>query len=305
MSDESGRVDPVGPWAAEKHRLLGDYLSAYTTVMKGQSWCGNGYHYVDAFAGTGRPLLRDAHEQRYVDGSPRVALGIKNPFTTYTFIEMEGWRVRQLERLKREFPGQTIRVVPGDCNRVIVERVTPRVRRERFNRGFVFLDPFGINLAWDTIAEIAATGAIEILLNFPTMALNRAALHNGPDALTATGVAQMNRVWGSEGWRNLLYERRQDFWEAREYKKVRTDADTLARLFIEHRLATVFPHVTDPIPMTNSRGGALYGLIFAGHNQTGATIAADIFARCQRPTVHAPRRLTATDSVTLPLFETG
>ncbi len=232
MSESSGRVDPVGPWAAEKHQLLDHYLSAYTTIMKGQSWCRNGYHYIDAFAGTGRPMLRDAHEQRYIDGSPRIALSIENPFTTYSFIEMARWRVEQLERLRREFPGRTIHVLRGDCNRVIVEHITPRVRRERFNRGFIFLDPFGVNMAWDTIEQIASTGALEILLNFPTMALNRAALHNRPDALTTTGVAQMNRVWGSEEWRGLLYERRQDFWAAREYKKGRTGAETLARHFI-------------------------------------------------------------------------
>ncbi len=65
------------------------------------------------------------------------------------------------------------------------------------------------------------------------------------------------------------------------------------------------PYVTDPIPMTNSCGGALYCLIFAGHNQTGATIAADIFGRHQRPSTRPHRRVTAADSATLPLFETG
>ena len=306
MIEEPGRVDPVGPWAVQKHRLLHDYLSAYTTVMKGQSWCRNGYHYIDAFAGTGRPLLRDAHEQRYIDGSPRIALSIKNPFTSYTFIEMERWRVRQLEQLKLEFRGHTIRVVPGDCNQVIRERVTPRIRRERFKRGFIFLDPFGINLGWDTIEDIASTGALEVFLNFPTMGLNRAALRNGPDALTVTGVAQMNRIWGSEDWRELLYERRQDFWETHEYKRVRTGAESLACLFIEHRLSKVFSHVSDPIPMTNSLGAPLYCIIFARHHPRGAEIAADIFDRHRRQSSVRPQRRARVDSSsTLPLFGTG
>lgn len=236
----SDRDDPIGPWSARKHRLLADYLSAYTTVMKGQSWCRNGFHYIDAFAGTGRPLLRDAHEQRYIDGSPRVALSIPHPFTSYTFIEMESWRVERLQQLKVEFPNRTIRVVQGDCNEVITERVTPRIRRDQFNRGFIFLDPFSINLAWSTIKEIAATGAIEIFLNFPTMALNRAVLHNRGDALSMTGVAQMNQMWGSEGWHDLIYERRQGLWEASVLKKAPTRAELLGHLFREHRLSKIF-----------------------------------------------------------------
>ena len=302
---DPGPVDPIGPWSAQKHQLLHDYLSSYTTVMKGQRWCRDGYHYIDAFAGSGRPVLRDAHEQRYIDGSPRIALGIPNPFTTYTFIEMEPWRVARLRELKDEFPDRTIRVVPGDCNEVIVEKITPRIRHERFNRGFIFLDPFGINLAWETIEAVAETGALEIFLNFPTMGLNRAALHNELDGLTAERASQMNRVWGSEGWRDLIYERRQGLWEAREFKKAPTRAEHLGRLFIEHRLAKVFRHVSDPIVMTNSHGAPVYCLIFAGHNETGAKIAGSIFDRHQRRATGPQRRAGVDPTGTLPLIWTG
>src|SRR5438874_1982997 len=47
----------VGPWAKEKLTALGDYLSAYTQVLKNQSWC-RGTIYFDAFAGPGLSPIR-------------------------------------------------------------------------------------------------------------------------------------------------------------------------------------------------------------------------------------------------------
>ncbi|HEY7119262.1 MAG TPA: three-Cys-motif partner protein TcmP [Tepidisphaeraceae bacterium] len=292
MSVDPARVDTVGSWSVQKHQLLGGYLEARRLVMKEQAWCRDD-HYIDAFAGSGNPVLNDAEELRYIAGSPRVALGLQNPFSTYTFIEMETWRVDQLKLLKSEFPERRISVVQGDCNRVIVEKVTPRIRREHFNRGFVFLDPFGVNLAWDTIAAIAETQALEIFLNFPTMGLNRAALHNDPDSLDPDKIEKMNRVWGSEDWRNRLYTRKLGLFGVHEVKIEPTSAERLARLFVEHRLSTVFPHVTDPIPMYNSYGAPIYCLIFAGHNETGARIASHILGRQSRqPIPSRPRRRT-------------
>ncbi len=66
------------------------------------------------------------------------------------------------------------------------------------------------------------------MLNFPTMGLNRAALHNKPDALTKEGVAKMSNAWGSEEWRNLFYEQRVTlFGDTVEVKKGPTRAERL------------------------------------------------------------------------------
>lgn len=197
--------DTVGPWSEGKLELLKKYLNAYTRIMQNQSWCRNGYHYIDAFAGTGRPRARDEDEERYIDGSPRIALAIQHPFHSYTFIEKEPWRVQRLRELQKEFPDRDIRICQGDCNQVIVSEITPCIRREYFNRGLIFLDPFSMNTEWSTLEQIAETRALEVYLNFPVMALNRTALLNDPDALTDTQVQRMNRFWGSIEWRGDIY----------------------------------------------------------------------------------------------------
>jgi len=78
------RNDIIGKWSLEKFELLRKYLAGYLIVLTNQTWC-RGYEYIDAFAGTGKPKTKD--EQRYVDGSPRIALGLMPSFTQYHFIE--------------------------------------------------------------------------------------------------------------------------------------------------------------------------------------------------------------------------
>jgi three-Cys-motif partner protein len=271
--------DIIGPWSEDKLQLLGKYLRAYTVIMQGQRWCRNGYHYIDAFAGTGKPRARDA--ERYIDGSPRVALTIQHPFHSYTFIEKTPWRIQRLRELKDEFPDRDIRIYEGDCNRIIITDITPRIRYERFNRGLIFLDPFGMDTEWSTIERIAETRALEIFMNFPVMALNRTVLPNDPNALTEAQIERMNRFWGSTEWRGDVYEEVQTLFGPVEMKIHRTTGQRLGRLF-KKRLEEVFPHVTDPLVMTNSRNAPLYCLIFAGHKQKASEIVQDIFQRYEQ-----------------------
>jgi three-Cys-motif partner protein len=271
--------DIIGPWSEDKLQLLRKYLHAYTVIMQGQSWCRNGYHYIDAFAGTGKPRARD--EERYIDGSPRIALTIQHPFHSYTYIEKTLWRVQRLRELEGEFPDRDIRIREGDCNRIITTEITPHIRYERFNRGLIFLDPFGMDTEWSTIEQIAETRALEIFMNFPVMALNRTVLPNDPNALTEAQIEQMNRFWGTTEWRGEIYEEVPTLFGPVEMKIRRTTGQRLGQLF-KKRLEEVFSHVTDPLVMTNSRNAPLYCLIFAGHKPTGAKIVRDIFQRYQR-----------------------
>jgi three-Cys-motif partner protein len=271
--------DVIGPWSEDKLQLLRKYLRAYTVIMQGQSWCRNGYHYIDAFAGTGKPRARD--EERYIDGSPRVALTIDHPFHSYSFIEKTPWRVQRLQKLREEFPERDIRIYEGDCNHVITTEITPRIRYTKFNRGLIFLDPFSMDVEWSTIEQIADTQALEIFVNFPVMALNRTVLPNDPNALTEDQVKRMNRFWGSTEWRGDIYEEVPTLFGPVEMKIHRTTGQRLGQLF-KKRLEQIFPHVTVPLVMTNSKSAPLYCLIFAGHKQTGAKIVREIFDRYQR-----------------------
>lgn len=270
--------DVIGPWSEDKLELLRKYLAAYVGIMQGQTWCRNGYHYIDAFAGSGQPRSRDYGE--YVDGSPRIALGLS--FSSYTFIEQNPYRVQRLQQLQQEFADRDIRIFEGDCNQIIPQHVTCRICYEHFNRGVVFLDPFALQIDWCTVQAIAETRALEIVMNIPTMAINRTVLLNDFDQLTDMQVQRMTRFWGTTEWRDEIYERVPTLFEEMwEIKTNKTSAQRLGDLY-RGRLGEIFPHVTYPLVMRNSHNQPIYCLIFAGHNPTGARITENIFRHYER-----------------------
>lgn len=136
----SSKDDEIGSWSIQKLELLEKYLSAYVTVLSNQSWC-RGYEYIDAFAGSGKPMSRDAQE--YVDGSPVRALKLAKPFTKYHFIEKSKWRLQRLEELKVEFNDRQIEIYEGDCNENLKVDIIPALSLESFKRAIAFIDPCG------------------------------------------------------------------------------------------------------------------------------------------------------------------
>ena len=268
-----GRDDTIGSWSVYKLNLLRKYLEAYVTVLRNQSWC-KGYEYIDGFAGTGKPKTRD--EQQYVDGSPRVALELSNSFTKYHFIESSNWRIDKLKRLRKEFSSQQIEVYPGDCNDVLRRKIVPTLPMKSFKRALAFLDPFGMELEWSTLEEVARIETIEVFLNFSVMAINRNVRLRRKEDISHAVREQMDRFWGTE-WEAELYEEQQKLFGP-ETVRIKQSGKELGERF-QNRLKEIFPHTTVPVLMTNSKNAPLYCLVFAGHNPTGVKIANNIFGK--------------------------
>lgn len=287
----------VGSWAAEKLVCLEKYLSAYTTILRRQSdWC-EGYFYVDAFAGAGRAKLRDTDDKKqpdtqllfdiskttandddknqYIDGSPRVALGIKHPFTHYYFIEKDTERIAQLLDLQKEFSKtHRISVREGDANVELAKLVDEFGIKWRFHRAVVLLDPFGMQVPWETIETLAETDAIEVLVNLPVgMAIQRLLPQSG--RISQKQKNMLTRYLGSPEWENVIYEKTSDLFEDELITKAEKSGERLAKWY-QRRLTNVFGFGAKPRLVRNSQGGHLYYLLFAGPNENGAKIAKDV-----------------------------
>jgi three-Cys-motif partner protein len=267
------RDDTIGSWSVDKLNLLRKYLQAYVTVLRKQSWC-KGYEYIDGFAGTGRPKSRD--EQRYVDGSPRVALELPQPFTKYHFIESSDWRVKKLEKLRKEFSSRQIEIYPGDCNEVLRTRIVPGLPLNSYKRAIAFLDPFGMELEWITLQEVALAETVEVFLNFSVMAINRNVRLRRKEDISSAVRERMDRFWGTE-WEAELYEEERTLFGPQTVR-IKQSGKELGERF-QKRLKEIFPHCTVPVLMTNSKNAPLYCLVFAGHNETGVKIANNIFGK--------------------------
>ena len=280
----------VGPWAKEKLECLRKYLSAYTTILRRRGF--KGYFYVDAFAGPGSLRIRlqqehsaaqlslletaqyaadDDDEARYLAGSPRTALGIQHPFTDYVFLEVDPDRTAQLRGLKAEFSDEArIHIRKTDCNTYLCKLMRDMSGQWGQWRGVVFLDPFGMQVPWDTITKLGATGAIEVLINFPVgMAIQRLLKRSGK--FSAKERKRLDGYFGTGEWYDLLYQSETDLLGGRT-AKVQQSSDVLVRWY-RGRLKQVFGYVTEAREIQDTSGRPLYYLIFAGPNETGARIA--------------------------------
>ena len=276
--DSKNKIDKIGKWSENKLSLLKKYLEVYTKIMKGKKWC-QGYYYVDAFAGTGKPQAKD--EERFIDGSPRCALTIKNPFTKYYFIEKTGWRVKELDRLKMVFKSLDIEIKEGDCNKILTQDIIPSLSYGSYKRALLFLDPFGMSVNWSVIKQASEMKTIEIILNMPIMAINRACLLNDPDKITKEHTERMNNFLGNNDWQNEIYRNMRTLFGTTKVKNSYFDAQGLSNYFTQ-KLKSIFSEVSSPLIMRNSKNTPLYCLIYAGHEKVAREIVESIFNRFKR-----------------------
>lgn len=281
-----------GEWTQEKLGLLRKYISAYTRIFHANPRARHFETvYVDAFAGGGHrlpraarstqspsfPELAEAPVRGFLEGSPRIALGVDPPFHRYVFIERDPARVRELSRLKISFPARadSIEIVAEDANEFL-----PRwcgATDWRRTRAFVFLDPFGMQVGWPLLEALARTQAIDLLVLFPAgVAVNRILKRKEPP--TGGWADALDRVFGTGDWRDAFYRGSTEptlFGAVEKLEKV-ADLDRIGRYMLA-RLETVFRGVaSNPFPLLNSRNVPIYLLCFAAGNPRGAPTAVKI-----------------------------
>jgi three-Cys-motif partner protein len=267
-----------GAWTETKLEIVRRYFSMYATALKFQPFKRL---YMDAFAGTGTRTGKRAMAQMSLDfeeldemkkGSARIALEVKDPFDHYLLIEKNRHKARQLEQLRQSFPGRSIEVIPADANAAIQE-MCGRYDWRR-NRAFLFLDPFGLQVTWETLRAVAATRAIDTWILFPSgIALGRMLTRNGK--ITAAWEKRLNVALGTDEWREEFYPIREslDLLGPR-VERVREVSPEKVEAFYLRRLRTIFADVApNSVHLMNSRRNVMYLLCFAVGNPKGAPLA--------------------------------
>jgi three-Cys-motif partner protein len=230
------------------------------------------------------PELTGGDAAGFIDGSARIALKIQPRFTKYIFIEKDPKRFAELARLKDEFPtlASDVVLINADSNAYL--RDICENRRWDRNRAVLFLDPFGMQVTWDTMKAIARTKAIDLWILFPLgVAVNRLLRR---DARISEGwQRRLDDFFGTPEWRTAFYEARTESSlfgvEARTQKVA--DFNAIATFFVE-RLKTIFAGVAkNPLALLNSANTPLYLLCFAAGNERGAKTAVKIAQDILKP----------------------
>ena len=278
--------DVIGKWSEEKLDLLAKYLKAYSVIMNEQkkSWL-KAYYYIDAFAGSVKPRAKE-DEQRYIDGSPIRALQTEPKFDGYWFVDVNPQRVERVKKLGEDFPNQVIQAYQGNCNDVLCNEIVPKITYSSKKRAFVFLDPYGLQVDWETVKELANAKTCDIFINFSVMGVTRLLpREQKPDP---EFVKQIDKVMGNTEWITQIYKESPRtqldlFGNSSEptLSRETIQAEWLASLYTE-QLRLLFPHVSRPVLMKNSTNSVLYALCLASHNQTAIKITNELFNRYER-----------------------
>lgn len=280
-----------GNWTDEKLRRVRNYLTAYLKALKNQPFKTA---YFDAFAGTGyrENKAKDGNDNQlslftqaemkeiemFSEGSARIALQTEPSFNKYIFIEKSKKHFSELQKLKDDFPNKAdqIELVNANANEYLLDRCNHY--KWQNHRAVLFLDPYGMQVGWETIKAIANTKAIDLWYLFPLgIGVNRL-LKKDYKSIPESWKSKITDILGTDQWKNAFYSDIEEKTLFGNQTAIEKEAD-FAKIsnFVVERLESIFPGVAkNPLLLRNSKNNPLYLLCFASGNPRGATIAVKI-----------------------------
>lgn len=297
-----------GAWTEEKLDALEKYVRAYLTIMKKYAKV-NGWKlfYFDAFAGSGSREVA-SHEEKIIDnilfkdeelemiteqasykGAAERIMGLDVDgfsFDYFYFIDKDKKSLHTLqERLRSLFPHKVpyMAFKHGDANEKILELVKYAKTNPKC-AALVLLDPFGMQLNWETIRALKGIKHIDLWILVPSgVIINRLLTRSGKILCPE----RMEKAFGlsREDLQKYFYEQITElgiFGEMTCQKKRDDTINRIAQLYIE-LLSNEFQFVIkEPLVLRNSTTCPIFHFIFASHNQNGVKIASQIVGKKNR-----------------------
>ncbi|HEY7389581.1 MAG TPA: three-Cys-motif partner protein TcmP [Bryobacteraceae bacterium] len=206
--DDDGLLTPVvGGWAETKYRLLALYCELFSTGMKDkwdQRVC------VDLYAGAGHSRIQATN--RFLKGSPVIALTVTHPFDKYIFCEENKDLLSALKaRVQRIAPRAKVAYVPGNCDAEIerIHKEIPKASAKNKVLSLCLVDPFDFGLKFETLRRLSTVFADFVVLLAIGMDANRNYEH-----YVEGHSRKIDEALGNNEWRKRWKEggvRRKDF----------------------------------------------------------------------------------------------
>ena len=294
-SDKSILKEPKsewgGTWTEKKLNAFSKYVAAYLTIMKKYSYWKT--IYFDGFAGSGdrrsvenSPLYRALHltesdEKLYKGAAERVlSLPDELSFDYYYFIDTNEISLNKLKINLAEFQKSRInpfQFKPGDCNKWLFDLSEAMHKPKSYFAALVFLDPFGMQIKWESIESLKNTRT-DIWILIPTgVIVNRLLDRNG----NLEHIEILQSFFGltedeirKEFYRTQLQQTL--FGEDEIIRKIDRPIEKIANLYVR-RLKTIWKFVTEnPLVLKNSKGVPIFHFVFASNNASALKIAKQI-----------------------------
>jgi three-Cys-motif partner protein len=263
-----------------KLALVEAYLKAFTTALRRffpELW------FFDAFAGTGERTVRvaarggdlfdepapESVERRR--GSATIAIEVTPPFDRIIFVEKRPRSIAALRALRDQYSHRQIEVIAGDANREIIEAIG--LADWRRTRAAMFLDPYGMNVDWETLKAVAQTGAIDVWYLFSMSGLYRQAARKA-EAIDDNKRAAITRILGTDEWERELYAQPAQGNLLDDPGELQRTADVRGlEVYVRARLQTIFAAVLPPLALPVNSRPQRFSLFFAMSNRDGQAIS--------------------------------
>ncbi|OLN27443.1 three-Cys-motif partner protein TcmP [Desulfosporosinus metallidurans] len=252
-----------GPWTLLKLDILEKYLSFFVQAMKNQNFklC-----YIDAFAGSGDVDIPGIGS---IPGS--AVRAIDYPFDRYIFIDSNHEYLKKLEdNITQKATNKNIEFLLGDCNQLL-KTIDSFSWFSNYWRGVIFLDPYAMNLNWDSLSSIANTKAFDVWYLFPLSAVNRVLPRHGN--IPESHRLKLHQVLGTTMWEQEIYKESPQLTLFGDVDIERASIEQI-KAYIIKRLKAVFPGVSsNPLTLRNPKNNSpLFLLCFAVSNPSSSAI---------------------------------
>jgi three-Cys-motif partner protein len=278
-----------GSWTERKLDAFAKYVSAYLHIMKKNPYWKT--IYFDGFAGSGdrrdkcrsalydQLFLSESEEKLYKGAAERVlSLPDDLSFDFYYFIDSNEDSLAKLKLKLVHFQGQKLnkfQFKPGDCNKYLNELSLAMSKRKYAS--LVLLDPFGMQVNWESIEALKGTRT-DIWILIPTGVIVNRLLDKAGEL---KHLEKLQLFFGIEEDKIIKYfyeteKQNTLFGEAEIIRKVSRPIEKIAELYIM-KLGTVWKYVTEkPLVLYNSREVPIYHFVFASNNKDAVKIAKQI-----------------------------
>lgn len=154
FSEEDGLILPeIGSWALVKYHVIYDYMSLFSSGMK-KMW--DNRIYIDLYSAAGKAKIRNT--EKVVNTSALLSLKVPNPFDKYLFCEKDIKLAEALkERVRIEHNNENTVIIEGDCNENVDTIISEIPIPSKSNKVlcFCFVDPFSLDIKFDTIEQLS------------------------------------------------------------------------------------------------------------------------------------------------------
>jgi|GEM_PF-2819351 len=202
-----------GVWSLKKNLVLYDYIPPFLKILRNYNY--RNIHYYDPFSGSGFFKIGN----KIMPGTALVPLLvtkelIKNrkglQFDTVNYSDIVKRQVeslRQRANLLRGTLQTTINAETNEFKLIALNKFKgfPPLPANRYNDAYlVMLDPYGFDVEWKYLERIAKSGAVDIILTFPSTLANwTKTMENSQDKLT--------KMYGGEEYQE--FDTAEDFVE--------------------------------------------------------------------------------------------